>query len=133
MGSYIAFLVFGTRRVAGQGNGVVTLLDILFNYAPTTVIYVLSLHDALPIYASLDRPDRSQPPRTSALHVTDRWLDRKSTRLKSSHQITSHADFCLKKRSAGLEFLDIGAGLGVDYDGAQPNFESSVHYSLNEH
>src|SRR5258708_31617743 len=28
----------------------------------------------------------------------DRWLDRKSTRLNSSHQIISYAVFCLKKK-----------------------------------
>jgi arginine decarboxylase len=39
----------------------------------------------------------------------------------------------LVKRGAGLEYLDIGGGLGVDYDGSQTNFESSVNYSLNEY
>jgi arginine decarboxylase len=39
----------------------------------------------------------------------------------------------LSKRGAGLEYLDIGGGLGVDYDGSQTNFESSVNYSLNEY
>src|SRR5881392_1005604 len=39
----------------------------------------------------------------------------------------------LVKAGAGLEFLDIGGGLGVDYDGSQTNFESSVNYSLNEY
>jgi arginine decarboxylase len=39
----------------------------------------------------------------------------------------------LRKRGAGLEYLDIGGGLGVDYDGSQTNFESSVNYSLNEY
>jgi arginine decarboxylase len=39
----------------------------------------------------------------------------------------------LFKRGAGLEYLDIGGGLGVDYDGSQTNFESSVNYSLQEY
>jgi arginine decarboxylase len=39
----------------------------------------------------------------------------------------------LVKRGCGLEFLDIGGGLGVDYDGSQTNFESSVNYSLTEY
>jgi arginine decarboxylase len=39
----------------------------------------------------------------------------------------------LAKRGAGLEYLDIGGGLGVDYDGSQTNFESSVNYSLHEY
>ena len=36
----------------------------------------------------------------------------------------------LVKAGAGLEYLDIGGGLGVDYDGSQTNFESSVNYTL---
>jgi arginine decarboxylase len=39
----------------------------------------------------------------------------------------------LKRLGAGLEFLDVGGGLGVDYDGSQTNFESSVNYSLQEY
>ena len=34
------------------------------------------------------------------------------------------------QRGAGLEYLDVGGGLGVDYDGSQTNFESSVNYTL---
>jgi arginine decarboxylase len=39
----------------------------------------------------------------------------------------------LKRRGAGLEYIDIGGGLGVDYDGSQTNFESSVNYTLQEY
>jgi arginine decarboxylase len=39
----------------------------------------------------------------------------------------------LVKRGAGLKYLDVGGGLGVDYDGSQTNFESSVNYSLQEY
>ena len=39
----------------------------------------------------------------------------------------------LAKRGAGLEYLDVGGGLGVDYDGSQTNFESSVNYTLQEY
>jgi arginine decarboxylase len=39
----------------------------------------------------------------------------------------------LARRGAGLEYLDVGGGLGVDYDGSQTNFESSVNYSLQEY
>ena len=39
----------------------------------------------------------------------------------------------LVKRGAGLKNLDVGGGLGVDYDGSQTNFESSVNYSLQEY
>jgi len=39
----------------------------------------------------------------------------------------------LARQGAGLEFLDVGGGLGVDYDGSQTNFESSVNYTLQEY
>jgi len=39
----------------------------------------------------------------------------------------------LRRAGAGLEMLDVGGGLGVDYDGSQTNFESSVNYTLEEY
>ncbi|MPY89756.1 MAG: biosynthetic arginine decarboxylase [Luteitalea sp.] len=39
----------------------------------------------------------------------------------------------LAKAGAGLEYLDVGGGLGVDYDGSQTNFESSTNYTLEEY
>ncbi len=39
----------------------------------------------------------------------------------------------LVKQGAGLQYLDVGGGLGVDYDGSQTNFESSANYTLQEY
>ena len=39
----------------------------------------------------------------------------------------------LAKLGAGLQYLDVGGGLGVDYDGSQTNFESSMNYTLQEY
>jgi arginine decarboxylase len=36
-------------------------------------------------------------------------------------------------QGAGLQYLDVGGGLGVDYDGSQTNFESSANYTLQEY
>src|SRR5947208_8687572 len=73
----------------------------------TTVIYPLSLHDALPIFddrrrhQEMDRQlhtgDGKEAQRHRYHHVALR-IDRKSTRLNSSHQIISYAVFCLKKK-----------------------------------
>src|SRR3712207_7259203 len=89
-----------------------------FNDTATTEIYTLSLHDALPIfmYAVTGLSDavllshfrgpeavaslRSiQPAAQLNQIVFYTFLDRKSTRLNSSHANISYAVFCLKKKS----------------------------------
>src|SRR5207247_10760885 len=85
-----------------------------FIHPRTTEIYTLSLHDALPICWStivlmvslswrispltstvifFDRSPLAMAVATSAM------LDRKSTRLNSSHEWISYAVFCLKKKT----------------------------------
>ena len=39
----------------------------------------------------------------------------------------------LKRAGAGLRYMDVGGGLGIDYDGSQTDFESSVNYTLQEY
>ena len=39
----------------------------------------------------------------------------------------------LYRAGAGLKYLDVGGGLGIDYDGSQTDFESSVNYTLQEY
>jgi len=39
----------------------------------------------------------------------------------------------LTKMGLEIDFLDVGGGLGVDYDGSRTNFESSINYSLSEY
>src|SRR3712207_8100615 len=87
-----------------------------FNDTATTEIYTLSLHDALPI--SIDFTTASPHERLTKPQIAMRravradaragedgvaegtapLLDRKSTRLNSSHANISYAVFCLKKQ-----------------------------------
>src|SRR5258708_12922036 len=71
-----------------------------FNDTATTEIYTLSLHDALPIYrlwiAHLH--GRAELAVQALCRCLFQAVDRKSTRLNSSHQIISYAVFCLKKK-----------------------------------
>src|SRR5438034_11703654 len=86
--------------------------SFLFNATPTTDIYTLSLHDALPISFFFGKgqcaschmisgagaaigPDLSNVGREMTV---DEIQDRKSTRLNSSHTVISYAVFCLKKK-----------------------------------
>ncbi len=39
----------------------------------------------------------------------------------------------MKKMGVGLEYLDVGGGLGVDYDGSKSSYFSSVNYSVEEY
>src|SRR3954462_6105217 len=39
----------------------------------------------------------------------------------------------LAKRGHALGYLDVGGGLGVDYDGSRSDFDSSTNYSLQEY
>src|ERR1039457_7504750 len=63
-----------------------------FNDTATTEIYTLSLHDALPISWAVFRSPQGFPWRRCF------EIDRKSTRLNSSHLVISYAVFCLKKK-----------------------------------
>src|SRR2546429_4510631 len=76
-----------------------------FNDTATTEIYTLSLHDALPISGC--NAGRVMSERNSAwMRLAKRYwvwrlyhfIDRKSTRLNSSHGYISYAVFCLKKK-----------------------------------
>src|SRR5438034_6769966 len=78
----------------------------------TPEIYTLSLHDALPISGQVglaDHTDESvvlddrKPADPVFLHerqhIVNVGVDRKSTRLNSSHTVISYAVFCLKKKN----------------------------------
>src|SRR6202008_4046965 len=73
-------------------------LFFFFNDTATTEIYTLSLHDALPIYLQHLGLDLAGPDRFfDRVFQSFDSLDRKSTRLNSSHANISYAVFCLKK------------------------------------
>src|SRR5437868_14748981 len=76
-----------------------------FKHTPTSETYTLSLHDALPILS----PSKISMMPTGLLDVLHQdeildlvayVLDRKSTRLNSSHVSISYAVFCLKKKKS---------------------------------
>src|SRR6204780_1064322 len=39
----------------------------------------------------------------------------------------------IRRTGAGWNYLGVGGGLGIDYDGSQTDFESSVNYTLQEY
>src|SRR3712207_7975066 len=77
-----------------------------FNDTATTEIYTLSLHDALPIFARgpnvqdlIALTTVAEHRDTQAPRFVGQEVDRKSTRLNSSHANISYAVFCLKKKN----------------------------------
>src|SRR5688572_31878671 len=77
-----------------------------FNDTATTEIYTLSLHDALPICPRRERIARDRIARRAQARAgaPDRaGVDRKSTRLNSSHSQISYAVFCLKKKKKKIK------------------------------
>src|SRR5205807_4996006 len=96
---------------------VLSFCFFFFNDTATTEIYTLSLHDALPIcfkcgvWTTWNRPygemltapsfplrSDSQGQNSEPVSDLSGKLDRKSTRLNSSHLVISYAVFCLKKK-----------------------------------
>src|SRR5437763_4376912 len=96
------------------------IIIFFFNDTATTEIYTLSLHDALPIYGKLGGQaavpeasgiwrDLTGNVNTLASNLTTqvRNIDRKSTRLNSSHRCISYAVFCLKKKNKYTIDIDV--------------------------
>src|SRR5256885_11438506 len=86
----------------------VSYVFFFFNDTATTEIYPLSLHDALPISrGTLGAQARASGAREPERPVPEpepdpEALDRKSTRLNSSHLVISYAVFCLKKKKLNM-------------------------------
>ncbi|MBX3372318.1 MAG: biosynthetic arginine decarboxylase [Phycisphaeraceae bacterium] len=53
--------------------------------------------------------------------------------LKDAIGELAHVYCELHEMGAGVEAIDVGGGLGVDYDGSRTNFPSSMNYTLQEY
>ena len=54
-------------------------------------------------------------------------------RVKDAINELAHVYAELSILGAGLRYIDVGGGLGVDYDGSGTNFPSSMNYTVNEY
>src|SRR5688500_20058523 len=89
---------------------------LMFLYdAATAEVYSLSLHDALPIFEVVRLVEhqtlvRRQHRRLFPVVLRLPHRDRKSTRLNSSHLVSSYAVFCLKKKNIPIKLDTEGYG-----------------------
>src|SRR5438045_9075378 len=105
--SVITFVLMSVTLLHLSSCSYLTLF--FFTNPPTTAIYTLSLHDALPIWpgpSSRSGTAPAGPPSTAPQSCIRRTCrrDRKSTRLNSSHLGISYAVFCLKKKNNKKEY-----------------------------
>lgn len=63
-------------------------------------------------------------------HIGSQITDIK--RVKNAMKEAARVYAKLRQIGCGIEFLDIGGGLGVDYDGSKTRYESSVNYTVQE-
>ena len=54
-------------------------------------------------------------------------------RVKDAINELAHVYAELRLMGAGLEYIDVGGGLGIDYDGSGTNYPSSMNYTLQEY
>src|SRR5437762_9607977 len=96
MNVYLASIMLS---VLPQISQISPTLSLFLNHTPTTEIYTLSLHDALPIFRNSAHPlDQDRGQLCQETQSRNQKTDRKSTRLNSSHRCISYAVFCLKKK-----------------------------------
>src|SRR5207248_8033812 len=103
--------------ICRASRSVISDTPFSFTAPPPPPIYTLSLHDALPISddsppqtacaagptrSARSAPHKSGNPSENPAHpprsIFEELIDRKSTRLNSSHRTISYAVFCLKKK-----------------------------------
>src|SRR2546422_4405230 len=124
--------IYVTFNVSTTSLNSAVSIFFFFNDTATTEIYTLSLHDALPILAREHRRRRGLPDdrvphdrrRGGQVSPDGGEIDRKSTRLNSSHGYISYAVFCLKKKKRRLRSqFRTSVMYPIDYTARTPRAE----------
>lgn len=91
----------------------------------------LFISEVLTALELLKKNDMADCLRMVHCHVGSQICDIRN--MKNAVTELAHIYTELRRLGAGVEVIDIGGGLGVDYDGSQSAFESSVNYTLDEY
>lgn len=91
----------------------------------------LSVQEILSVVARLQEMAMLDCLQLLHFHLGSQITDIRSINSATIEAARVYAD--LVGRGAQLEYLDVGGGLGIDYDGSRTNSESSVNYTLCEY
>jgi arginine decarboxylase len=91
----------------------------------------LSISEVLEVHSFLKRHDMQDCLQLLHCHLGSQIHDIRNVNAGVNELTRVYVE--LAKMGAGLKYLDVGGGLGVDYDGSQTNFEFSTNYTLAEY
>jgi arginine decarboxylase len=91
----------------------------------------LTLTEVLEAFEYLKQRDLADALQLVHFHVGSQITNIRS--IKSALTEAARIYVELARIGANVRYLDVGGGLGIDYDGSQTDFESSVNYTLQEY
>ena len=91
----------------------------------------LFVHEVLKAVDYLKKHDMLDCLKLLHCHVGSQLFDIRVFKNAVNELTHIYCDLC--KMGAGLEMLDIGGGMGVDYDGSQSAWSSSINYTIQEY
>src|SRR5207253_8445231 len=91
----------------------------------------LTLTEVLEMFEYLKERDLADSLQLVHFHVGSQITNIRN--IKSALTEAARVYVELARIGASVKYLDVGGGLGIDYDGSQTDFESSVNYTLQEY
>src|SRR5688500_14272962 len=91
----------------------------------------LTLTEAMEAFEYLKQRDMADCLQLVHFHLGSQITNIRS--IKNALTEASRVYVELHRVGAGVKYIDVGGGLGIDYDGSQTDFESSVNYTLQEY
>lgn len=91
----------------------------------------LSTGEVLAVVQLLEKDDRLDWLEMLHFHVGSQITEIK--RVKNAIKEAARVYAKLKRRARGIKYLNVGGGLGVDYDGSKTSSDSSINYTMQEY
>src|SRR5207253_8492836 len=90
----------------------------------------LTSPEILEVIRHLQDADRADMLRLLHFHIASQLTDIK--RIKNAMKEAARTYGKIRKMGIPIEYLDVGGGMAVDYDGSRTSFESSANYNAQE-